>query len=195
MKKASASLKATVSVVPTLSHSVLVALLIVAAISLIAGLSFLWHEKSGTWVPFSIFFFLITLTGIGWWKSQKVIDMGNASPTTVLDQSGNQVITDSRMLESAHAIENLGTLFQSIGVRQPLPEPDGVIGDDGEVLKNSQIDAANIANEINQGIKTHTDDFMQEIIRGGLEVAQSTPQLPEESFKEVLEHNKPDLEK
>lgn len=187
----SASFKAQVSVTPPLSHSVLVVLILASMVPLIAGLYFLWYEKINTWVPFSIFFFLIAVVAIGWWKSQRLIDMGNVSQTTVSDQKGNQIITDSRMLESTNAIEHLGLLLQSMGVREPLPEPDGIVNNNGKILENSKQEANKMAEKINRQIKSDTDAFMQKMVRGNLEIAQNNPQLPDESFVEVLEHNQP----
>lgn len=191
----SASITASVSVTPKFSHSFLVALLLLSILPLIAGFSFLWFEKEHSWVPFSIFFCLFAVAVWGWSKSQKSIDMGNALPTTLTDKSGAQICTDSRMLELPHVIENLGNLFQSMGVREPLPEPDGLVSKDGEILPNSQSEAAQVAQNINEEIKAQSDDFIQKVIRGGPEIAQDKQQLPEEVFKEVLEHNKVNLKK
>jgi hypothetical protein len=189
-----ASLKANISVTPKLSQSVIVTLILVSLVPLSVGFYFLWHEKSYVWVPFFIFLLLIGLAITCWWKSQKVIDMSNASPTTVLDKDGNQIITDSRMLESANAVEQMGILFQSIGARQPLPEPDGLVNETGEIIENSQSNALQRANEINQNIKEDTDYFIQKAIKGNVEATQGARQLIHEHYNNVLDHNKPDTE-
>ncbi len=190
----SASFGAQVSVNPKLSQAVLVVLLLVSLIPLSAGIYFLWHEKSGAWIPLLIGITIVLLVYVGWLKSYKMIDMADAPPTRLLDKDGNEVITDSRTLSSPLAIESLAQLLQSMAGRQPLPQPDGIVGNDGTVLEDSAESAAEIANNINQEIQKNSDDFMRGMTRGNSESSDTAEQLSSDNFENVLEHNKAELE-
>jgi hypothetical protein len=187
-----ANVSANVSVTPILSQSVLTTILLISIIPLSVGFYFLWHEKDGTWIPFIIFFVLIAIACIGWWRSQKSIDMGNASPTQITDKHGNKLVTDTRVLESSNAIAQLGDLLQSIGFRNPLPEPDGMVDSNGLVIPDSQDQARNIVDKTNNTLSVQTQEIV-DLANGDRNVViQDVISLPEESNRGILDHNRPE---
>lgn len=188
----SANISANVSVAPILSQSVLTTIILVSIIPLSVGFYFLWHAKDGTWVPFTIFFILIAIACIGWWRSQSSIDMGNASPTQITDKHGNKLVTDTRMFESSNAIARLGELLQSIGFRNPLPEPDGMVDPTGAVIPDSQEQAREIVKRTNDTLSAKTQEIVELANGDRTAVIQDTNNPPEESNRGILEHNKPE---
>jgi len=112
------------SVTSTLSQAVLTVFALASTIPLVTGLYFIWHDKQAAWIALLFSTFLITLVSIGWRLSQRMIDMANASPTQITDCHGNTLITDTRVLESKHALKQLTKLLQLLDSRSPPQEPD-----------------------------------------------------------------------
>ena len=152
----STSVNANFSIKPELSQSALITILLISSFSLAVGLFFLWHDKNYSWVPITISLGLIIIAFIGWWHSQKMIDMGNSNPTHIYDSQGNKLITDTRALESGNAINNIGILLQAIGSRQPLPLPDGLVDTKGNPIPETRVDAENVVNQINDNLREQT---------------------------------------
>lgn len=186
----SANVNANFSIKPELSQSALITILLISCFSLAVGLFFLWHDKNYSWVPITISLGLIIISFIGWWRSQKMIDMGNSNPTHIYDSQGNKLITDTRTLESGNAIKNIGILFQSIGSRQPLPLPDGLIDEKGNLIPESRVDAENKINQINENLTKQTQDFVSNTFSTSKGVEQKAVKLPEEAFDGILDTNR-----
>lgn len=191
-RSSSANLSAQVALTPILSQSVLTAIILVSIIPLVAGFYFLWHDKDVSWIPFVIFFFLIVLVGIGWWRSQNSIDMGNANPTQIIDRNGNRLVTDTRVLESNNAISQLGILLQSVGARNPLPEPDGLVDASGKGVPGTKDKAKGVVEEINSTLSDQTQDLFESSVRNRSNVVQEVVNPPKESNEGALNHNQSD---
>ena len=134
--------KTDVKLKPERSQVFVVALAVISGISLVAGCLFLWHKPVYSWVPF-LFSVLFGGTSIfAWTKSHKNIDLAGAAPTTISKSGANiQVSTDSRALTSPETIQALEKIFALLGHREPLPEPDGLIGADGKPTTGSKLEA------------------------------------------------------
>ena len=185
----SANVSAQVSVTPILSQSVLTTILLISVIPLSGGFYFLWHDKEGTWIPFSLFIALIIIVCVGWWRSQNSIDMGNSNPTQISDRHGNLLTTDTRVLESDNAVAQLGVLLQSIGARNPLPEPDGLVDSSGLEILGSKNKAIKLVDDINSALSTQTQELVNSAAHDSSQVAQAVVDPPAESNEGVLEHN------
>ena len=185
-----ANLKAEVLVNPILSQSVLTVLSLISVIPLGAGLYFLWHDKPSAWVPITIFFVLLVVVCVGWWRSQRSIDMGNSNPTQISDRHGNKIQTDTRILESENSISHLGVLLQSIGVREPLPEPDGFVDERGQSVPNSRDSAAERISDINEKLNEEAHRIREIATKSGSETVQTKSDLAVDPS--VLQHNQID---
>ena len=186
---ASVSLGAKIFVSPVLSHSVLTIILFISILPLCAGILFLWYDKDHSWILFLISFLLIIIVCVGWWRSQKFIDLGSSNPTIISDKHGNHIVTDARTLESENSVAQLGFLLQSIGMRNPLPEPNGLVDNKGDTLPDTQHKAIELVNNINNNLREKNQNFINEATRAPVKAVQDTMKLPEESYKNVLEHN------
>ena len=150
------------------------------------------NVSAQSWIPFTIFIFLIIIVGIGWWRSQNSIDMSNANPTQITDSNGNNLITDTRVLESDNAIFQLGVLLQSFGARNPLPEPEGLVNENGERIPDTKDKAKEVVEEINSKLSAQAQDFFNSTAQNEPGVLQDIINPPSETDDEILIHNQPD---
>lgn len=136
-------IKAAVELTPGGSQVFLAIVAFIAAACLATGFFFLWHKPLLSVPPTVIGCAALYWACRGWLKAQHNADSAGAIPTTIVDRSrGVELQTDSRALSSAEAMKGLGNLFQAIGFREPLPEPDGLVNANGTPIPNSKNEAA-----------------------------------------------------
>lgn len=178
----SSNLKASASfdVRPARSQVVLVGLTVAAIIALLVGGTLLGLDKTSGW-PFVIISAAIFASVIWCWRqSQRDTDLAQSHPTKVILADGANLSTDSRLLSSPEGLHNLSQVLNSLALRQPLPEPNGLIDPDGAQIPNSKQDAVHIVTRINAEIqKLHDQTISQLQQRTGSSVSQTPDQAKE----------------
>lgn len=144
----SADISAKLSLNPKLSQISIIISLFISAISFLSGFVFIWNGKNWV-VPCLVGTLFLAVSCVGWWRSQRAIDMSNSTPTELTGINGVKILTDTRAIESNNAVNNLSKIMQIIAHRNPLPEANGLIDNNGNVIPNS-VDASNqVINKIN----------------------------------------------
>ena len=184
--KLETNLSASLQLKPELSQISIIVLLIIAGLSFLTSFYFSWHDKAW-WLPTITGIVCLISSGVAWWKSQRAIDLGNSSPTEISGNNGLRIITDTRAIESNNAIKNLAKIIETVSVRQPLPPADGVLSEDGEILKNSGNDGKKATEEINELVKKKAIELEQSCINIQRENAEEVIFPPVED--NILEHS------
>jgi hypothetical protein len=148
---ANADLKAGVTLTPERSQVFIVAMLVLAGIALVAGLVFLWYKPEICWVPFSFALLFAGVASIGWFRSHSNVDLHGAAPTTVSSSENGaiQLSTDLRTLLTPEALIGLTQVVELITYRQPIPEPDGLVGKGGIPIPLSKEQAVSRVHAVN----------------------------------------------
>jgi hypothetical protein len=152
----------TASLRPTRSHVVVLAISIIGGISLFSGLAFLSAEKFlAAAVALLIGLGLVGAAISMWSASRRDVDMVDAPPTTISDELGRVVFqTDSRSLDNADLLRAVTEMLANIAYRRPLPSPQGLVGDDGKPVPNSQAAAKEEVRKANEQAAHQYDGVM-----------------------------------
>lgn len=145
----SANVNADLKVNTAKSQSVLVLLIVVGLICYVSGFAFMWYEKPGYWVPLILGSLIFTFVFHAWYKAQNDTDLENSLPTSINDCFGNSVSTDMRALKSPEFVQVLHDLFSVGANREPLPEPDGLVNEQGKPIPNSRQEASKAVTKVN----------------------------------------------
>ena len=152
-----AGVKASVDVRPVRSQVFLVAVTVVAGISVICGALLIAASDVSGW---GFLLFAIILIGGGfkaWTKSQSDVDLHESHPTRLALSDGTMLTTDSRTLRSPEGIQAFAQLFQEVLCRRPLPAPDGLVDDSTRVIPDSKDAALALTNKINNTTQATTN--------------------------------------
>lgn len=155
-----AELKASIDVRPSRSQVFLVASAIVVAISIICGASLIALDKHAGWVFVVFAGVALWRTFAAWRDSQSDVDLHNAHPTKIALPNGTSLSTDSRTLRSPDGVRGLAQMLDGVLSRKPLPPPDGLVDDNGQIIPESKARAAAIANQVNSDIQQATNIIM-----------------------------------
>lgn len=131
------------------SQVVLVLVVLIAAACYLGGIAFLWHEKPHAWVPLLLGSFLFIFVFGAWFKAQRDTDLENSQPTSISDAHGNEISTDIRALKSPEFIQILNQVFCTGANREPLPEPDGMVDEQGVPIRDSATKACERVDAVN----------------------------------------------
>lgn len=149
--KISAKLHTAINLKPERSQVVLVAFIILSTICFIAGFIFLWYKHPYFFVPIVLGLLFAFVSKEAWNISRHDVDMANATPTTIKDgKSGAEVTTDTRVLSSVEMVQELGNLLTSLCNRTPLPEPSGLVNDDGSPNPDKKAEAQEHVRKVNE---------------------------------------------
>ena len=150
--KAHAKLKTSVSIVPIGSQVAIISLIFVSAMCLCVTFFFIWHNKDFL-IPLisasAIFLVAIVL----WFRSHRDIDQGALPPTTIADSDGlhsTSISFHPRSMESDMDLDALGRVVSAMRLRSILPQPDGLVDDEGREIPNSQDEAQGRIDAINE---------------------------------------------
>jgi len=151
---------------PERSQVFLIALAVLAGISLVTCFSFLWHGKSGAWIPFLSAIGLIVLATVLWGKSRRDIDLAGGLPTTITDEAkGVTVTVDPRILDLQNSLEPITKIISILAFRKPLPTPDGIVDSDWKPDPSRKEEAIQLVNVVNERAQSITDSTI-EMLRG-----------------------------
>lgn len=101
-----------------------VSLMLLSGICFMAGFLFLWQDKAGAWAPLLIGLFILAASLAGWFIVQKKADFTEPETTSIADMQGNQIVTQTRALESPLIVQNMADLLNKMPRRQHCPEPE-----------------------------------------------------------------------
>lgn len=157
---ATAEVRASVDVRPARSQVFLVASAIVAGISVVCGASLFALGMATGWL-FLIFAALVLGGGFSAWKkSQSDSDLEEAHPTNITLPDGMKLSTDSRTLRSPEGIDGLAKLLHELLCRRPLPDPDGLVDSNAQIILDSKGEAQSLVNKINNDTQATTDSLI-----------------------------------
>jgi hypothetical protein len=156
-------LKTNISVIPKGSQVFLIGLLLL--IAFLFGLSvYLLINNIEAWGYFFIAAIMLCFWAmLAWRSSNDNIDLATSYPTTLTTSKGESFSTDTSVLRNPEAANVFIQLIQEAIQRKPLPEPEGLVGSNHELLLNSQNQAKQEVNQINseyQGFKKEILDNM-----------------------------------
>ncbi|HFF8434932.1 hypothetical protein [Serratia marcescens] len=125
---------------------------------LIAACLFLWHEKTGFWLPASgcVIFLIISIWAFN--KSYRSSELDEATPFSLVS-NGINLSVDSKLIADPLSFNRLLQLINGAG---ELPAPQGLVTNSGEIIPNSEIDAIKMTNMANSSIK---DIVKENIVR------------------------------
>jgi hypothetical protein len=169
---ASAEVKTNVQVLPTHSQVFLVAIVVLAMVLVICGTILLMYDNlDGFWLE-GFALVLLAASFWGWQKSQPDTDMHQAHPTQITLPNGTSLTTDGRILKSAEGLRGLTGIIQEMLIRQPLPEPDGLVDGNAKLIPGSAAIATELTKKINSETQSATNSLID--ILGLADVNQET---------------------
>ena len=74
-----------------------------------------------------------------------------------------KITTDSRTLRSPDSIAGFVKLLQEVLHRRPLPDPDGFVDSNAQIIPNSKGDAVALVREINNDTQATTDSLIDRL--------------------------------
>lgn len=171
------SSKLDIQLKPELSQIALITLLLISGISFFVSFYFTWYDKNST-LPLLVALLSLALVSLGWWKSQRAIDMANSSPTEIVCPDGSRLLTDTRAIESTNSVKQLASIIETMSVRQPLPEASGLIDTEGKVIQNSELKSNQIVDSINLKISGFIKTMEENLIKQQEEKANAIQEIP-----------------
>ena len=140
---------------PIGSQVVIVVLSLVLAMCLYYGFRFLELKSEDIWVPFIAAAVLLISIIYLWLKSHKNVDAGPVTSSRFMAQIDDQIVlieTDPRTLESEDNISLFERILSTVRHRRSLPEPAGLVDDNGEPVPNSKGEAETIVKHSNERV-------------------------------------------
>lgn len=137
------NLNASVNIKPKGSQSIVFLLTIAFIVCLVAGFVFTIWDKN-YWPPFGFAGVLLLVVVILWLRSHRDIDTPPPPPTNIVSADGTSVTsisTDSNLVSSIGGIEGLSSLLSIVVHRMPLPEPDGLVDNQGKPIPQTESEA------------------------------------------------------
>jgi hypothetical protein len=195
---ASTNLKASASfdVRPVRSQVVLVALTVAAITALLVGGALLALDKSSGWAFVLISAGLFASVVWCWRQSHRDADLAQSHPTKVVLADGTNLSTDSRLLSSPDGVRNVAQVLEALALRQPLPEPSGMVGPGVVPIANSKQEAIDVVARINSDNQSVHDQAIS-MLRGQLsadsvaQVLDNATELPLGATCELRARNAP----
>lgn len=148
---------------------------------LIAATFFGWavwlQANDKSWILSLLIGIIFLAIGGGfWWKSQKNESLQQAHPFSLKlgeGQSAVEVSSDARSLPALDYLKGILGQYSAIFHREPLPEPSGTVGSDGQPVDDSIYSARASVNAANSIAQEQSNKVSAEICArlGGLAVA------------------------
>jgi hypothetical protein len=154
------TVKADIKLIPTLSQTFLVSLIVFALVLMVCSAFLLRDESPAGWAFFAAGVLVTVGAGFGWWKSQADVDSAGAHPTIVTRPDGGSLTTDLRTIRSPQALQNLAQLANGILNTQPLPIADGLVDSNLTLIPNSKEKAEAVTLQINEVTQAVTNGLV-----------------------------------
>lgn len=170
MSKLIPRVKASVSIIPTGSHVVILALVGIMALCLICSFLFVWLGLN-YWPPLVFSGILLVVIVFLWFRSHRHVDDKSLPPTelTIKDEITETTISmHPRGLPFNEHLKMWERVISMIQHQRLLPEPDGLVDKNGKVIPQSEHRARQRINVVNREAKqkfnatnTNPNDFDQ----------------------------------
>ncbi|AWL05900.1 hypothetical protein ACFOHT_19430 [Massilia oculi] len=170
-----ATVTTQVELKPNGSQTLLVAMVVLAGVSLIAGAGMLMMDKDAGWAFVALSLLFAAAPAWGWFSAQADTDLHDSKPTTISTANGLIATTDSRTLRSPAATQALAQLIE-VSQRQKLPQADGII-ENGVLLPDSAEAANVVVQQINDIVEEQARALDAQVQR--LEDVPTVAQRPE----------------
>lgn len=156
----------SVTIKPEQSQVAIVYLLIITLSCFVAGFVFLWFKPLISIIPFAIGGVTLWISTRFWRASNRSIDMQNATPTLIEVKEDGSISfkTDSRALAPPDLLKIFEKLFSIYGHREPLPEPDGLVNENGEPLSDKKSEAIQQVNQINRKAEDTINSLLKSLV-------------------------------
>lgn len=187
----SASFKAAVAVRPIKSQVFLVVLAIIGASCLAFGFFLLREYHSYAWLPMAVGAVILLVSCLGWLIAQKDTDLEAGLPTTITDSKGFSLSTDTRTLNSPNKVMQLASLLTIIAQRQTLPEPEGLVDENGKPISGSKEEAKCRVADVNHMIQTSTNEVIAAFGESSRPSDSIQPRLEEPQSEILMQTNIP----
>ncbi|MCY4003048.1 MAG: hypothetical protein OXF33_05010 [Rhodospirillales bacterium] len=178
MQKIKANVRASINVAPKGSQVVLISLVLVLFFCLACTI-FSAPLGIERWVPsVAAAILLIVIVGM-WFSSAQHIDDASIPPFNVVSSDGDTSTSISLNHKSLLALQDAQALEQLLSIvqhRKPLPEPDGLIDENGTLVPQSQSAAQERVEAINEQARQAKEELQSvyQTPRGNSEVTQSS---------------------
>lgn len=153
-----AKVETSVQLKPILSQTFLVALL--AFPTICSAILFGIDKPTGGWAFFAFAVFSAIAAIKSWRSSQPDLDSAGSHPTNLALPDGTTISTDLRTIRDPKSLQNFLELINQTINRRPLPDADGLVGTDLNLLPNSKDKAQETTRQINEGTKAITNSLI-----------------------------------
>ncbi|ETK15691.1 hypothetical protein H096_26728 [Pseudomonas sp. FH1] len=173
MVNVSGSVEAKIKVSPLRSQIQVFVYAIAAIVFASLGCFFLWHEKVFWWVPFLVSVIFLVVGLICFFVSYKSTEMYNAVPTEVIVTNQHvKISADPRIPQHREFFQSIASVFTALSNQKPLPQPDALVDELGNVLPGTEKQARASVDEANRQASNLVKDTLRTFVPLG--VAQST---------------------
>jgi hypothetical protein len=153
-----ARVETSVHLKPILSQTFLVSLL--AFPTICSAILFGIDKPSGGWA-FFVLALLSTIAAVWSWRSsQPDVDSAGSHPTNLALPDGTLISTDLRTIRDPKALQNFLEVINQTVNRRPLPDADGLVGVDLNLLPDSKEKAQEATRQINDDTQAITNSLI-----------------------------------
>ena len=159
MSKLSPRIKASISLIPTGSQVVVLALVGIFALCLFCSFLFIWHNVN-YWPPLIFSFMLFVAIVFLWLRSHRQVDDRTLplAEVSIKDEIGERKISmHPRGLPSKELLKNFETILSITQNQKPLPDPDGLVDENGSPIPQSKKKARQNVDAVNNQVKQKLD--------------------------------------
>ena len=188
-RSAKADLTTKITLRPQGSQVILLAFVLLSCICILVGFYFLWSANSAWPIPILIGATVALATLFAWFHSRRDIDLHGAASTEITTPEGLRVSTDPRTLASPALLQGLTNALQILSHREQLPDPDGLVNEDGDPVQGSKAEAVSIVRAVNDDIREQTGEFANLFAPPVRAQAIRQPELIQEGDNSLIEAN------
>ena len=194
MSKLMAKVKASISLVPTGSHVVILSLIGILALCLGCAFIFIWYSVD-YWPPLISAGILFAAVVLFWLRSHRHVDDRFVPPVEMSMTDGTNSTTLSmhpRGLPAGQQLKLIERAMSAMQHRKPLPEPDGLVDEKGIPIPLSQEEARQRVEAANNEVRDATGAMESHLNASEQqnEIAQHRLTV-EPDLEEIKEINKP----
>lgn len=158
---ATASIEAKIGINPRQSQTFLVALIVLSCVTIICGTILVgMGQMFGAWL-FLLALLFVFSAAYAWFKSQPDSDLHHSHPASIQLPDGTSVTADSRLLLKTEGIAALVRLCSEVMSRRPLPDPDGLVDANLQLIQDSKEDAVKFTSQLNLSTQEATNDLVK----------------------------------
>ena len=161
MRELITNVRALISIAPKGSQIVPLSLVLVLLFCLGCSFFFAWKGVN-YWLPLVVAALLLIVVVLLWLLSAQRVDDASLPPVNISSSDGTHSTAISLHHGSLPALQDAETLERLLSIlrhRKPLPEPDGLIDEDGQPIPRSQGEAQAKVEAANRQAQECLDDI------------------------------------